>query len=1253
MKKKYLLALLISILYFSNTLFAQTNVDVANATEVTSFPYVEENFNSANGGSASGMSENGGCQQILCCSVLVYQVILPVPGSLRADFDDYTHSGGSIIAYTPLAGVTNPTTWSDLEYFNTAGNLCGFRDSTLLGRGITWDEPDSFPDRSGWHPDPSLNHHSVPAGSYYLLVFNENQVSGIGIGDNFKLTIRFEPLCPSTAVCGRVNAVDCTGEGYTGASGQIYSTSGEYTDTLLGGAQGGLDSITYLSLDIQHSALTQNIFPDTSLCIDDTLRQTALTNYVSYLDFDGSAEYVDIDAVSNDLDGSNRSAFMWMKKSTTVSGSAQVLFAINTSSGGNICNLQIGTNEELQIYDGSNSQSTGVTVTDGLWHYVGYTYDDASGETKIYIDNNLVLTFTNSQSSTSTSKFSLGQEFDSGLAKGNFYSGLMSEVSIWKTVLSSSDITLAMNAAIETTHPQYSNLLSYYPGWLECDEEKTVLKDFSSNSNNGTASGSEVIQTNVFEQISNFNSAAWYTKKWNSTNLGLAFSTANGIEKELTTADTFTLVLKRDYVTLTENWIVAPQPITQPEIEIKGNNVNIENGDVTPDTTDYTSYGNVSLGSGNVSRTFTIKNTGNMNLDISNVNISGNSVSDFSITTSPSSTLSSGASTSLIIEFSPTSIGLRTVTVEISNSDCNEGVFQFDIQAGVLGVDVSEKRGQMFTLNGTSDHIIIDNVADAMVGQDIFTIEAWINADASQSGNDRIVAVNTSGYGNVVLFYLDDGILKTFDGSTTRTYGSTDLRGLGWHHVALTFDDSNFKVYLDGVQQGSNQSGSVSTFAANNRWSIGQEWDSGASKGDYFKGKMDEVRIWKDVRTQSEIREKMHLTFSSEEILAMTNLVAYYQFDNDEAVETADGVKDVMGNHGTSTGGTYSNSEVAVGYGKSAAQTVTTADTYTFTETDLELIFSTAGGESLPNDEIVVTKIVTEKPKNVSANELTNDPEVYWVINNYGTNTNLGATVKFTFGDGAIDDNITTNHSVHKRASNDFEATDWADIEPDSVNATSGNNHICTTVTSFSQFSVSSSTSDFLPISLPVELVGFDARRSKGEDVNLTWQTATETNNKGFYIERSQDARQGFEPIAWIDGKGTSDSFSFYQYTDKNNFEQVSYYRLKQVDFDGAISYSEVRAVVGLNSNSLAVSIYPNPTNGDLKVEFKHLSNKASAATIKIMNTSGQVLSTQTHTIEDIQVINLTKIRELAPSIYFISIELDDGERILKKFIKR
>ncbi len=131
------------------------------------------------------------------------------------------------------------------------------------------------------------------------------------------------------------------------------------------------------------------------------------------------------------------------------------------------------------------------------------------------------------------------------------------------------------------------------------------------------------------------------------------------------------------------------------------------------------------------------------------------------------------------------------------------------------------------------------------------------------------------------------------------------------------------------------------------------------------------------------------------------------------------------------------------------------------------------------------------------------------------------------------------------------------------------------------EFTVGTTNSVQTP--LPIELLSFDAKWN-GEVVDLVWSTASETDNDFFTVERSQDA-QGWEVVIVVEGAGNSVSILNYRASDESPFLGVSYYRLKQTDFDGQYSYSQVVGVVINEFEDLETNIYPNPTSSQITLE--------------------------------------------------------------------
>ena len=111
---------------------------------------------------------------------------------------------------------------------------------------------------------------------------------------------------------------------------------------------------------------------------------------------------------------------------------------------------------------------------------------------------------------------------------------------------------------------------------------------------------------------------------------------------------------------------------------------------------------------------------------------------------------------------------------------------------------------------------------------------------------------------------------------------------------------------------------------------------------------------------------------------------------------------------------------------------------------------------------------------------------------------------------------------------------------------------------------------------LPIVLLSFIAERSE-LGVKLKWVTTSEINNDFFTVERSVNGID-FEPILYVQGKGTSEETNTYETLDDSPLLGRSYYRLKQTDFNGAFDYSEIK-MVELNSTqdeTPSFSVYPN-----------------------------------------------------------------------------
>ncbi|MFH0734930.1 MAG: T9SS type A sorting domain-containing protein [bacterium] len=172
---------------------------------------------------------------------------------------------------------------------------------------------------------------------------------------------------------------------------------------------------------------------------------------------------------------------------------------------------------------------------------------------------------------------------------------------------------------------------------------------------------------------------------------------------------------------------------------------------------------------------------------------------------------------------------------------------------------------------------------------------------------------------------------------------------------------------------------------------------------------------------------------------------------------------------------------------------------------------------------------------------------------------------------------------------------------------------------------------------VPVELTSF-AANSVNCKVVLDWSTATETNNSGFAIERSSD-NTSFSQVSFVTGNGTSTEKHNYSYTDASAVTGTYFYRLKQVDFDGTVTFSNtVEVEVGVPAEFAISQNYPNPFNPSTTITFA--VPVESNVTISLFNTLGQQVASivDGNFTAGSHVLNFNA-SALSSGIYFYTIE--------------
>jgi hypothetical protein len=176
---------------------------------------------------------------------------------------------------------------------------------------------------------------------------------------------------------------------------------------------------------------------------------------------------------------------------------------------------------------------------------------------------------------------------------------------------------------------------------------------------------------------------------------------------------------------------------------------------------------------------------------------------------------------------------------------------------------------------------------------------------------------------------------------------------------------------------------------------------------------------------------------------------------------------------------------------------------------------------------------------------------------------------------------------------------------------------------------------------LPIELLAFTATQNDYR-VDLRWTTVTEINNETFTVERSRDGVY-FEEMVELPGAGNSDLTNHYFSIDEKPFNGINYYRLKQTDFNGAFTYSDVRAVYFGEEHD--ISVYPNPAKDHL--QFSGTTDEIIS--YRLTDMSGKLID-KASTPQGIRELNLSSYN-LAEGIYYLSLMTLNGDQVNHKLV--
>ncbi|WP_274475833.1 LamG-like jellyroll fold domain-containing protein [Mangrovimonas aestuarii] len=213
------------------------------------------------------------------------------------------------------------------------------------------------------------------------------------------------------------------------------------------------------------------------------------------------------------------------------------------------------------------------------------------------------------------------------------------------------------------------------------------------------------------------------------------------------------------------------------------------------------------------------------------------------------------------------------------------------------------EQGISLNFDGTNDYIQTTFDGTGVLGNSPRTIEAWIKIPSTSSSDARVIAdygkFSNAEPGKRFTFNVNPNHLLRIEVEGWGFNGTTALNDNLWHHVAVTYDGTNFSLYVDGVIEGSPQQAltTVQTTAETDLM-IGSRID----EFKFFQGSIDEVRVWSEARSLADLTANMN-----NELCENTpNLVAYYKLNegivNGENTATLTAIDNTGSNNGTLNG---------------------------------------------------------------------------------------------------------------------------------------------------------------------------------------------------------------------------------------------------------------------------------------------------------------------------------------------------------------
>jgi len=249
----------------------------------------------------------------------------------------------------------------------------------------------------------------------------------------------------------------------------------------------------------------------------------------------------------------------------------------------------------------------------------------------------------------------------------------------------------------------------------------------------------------------------------------------------------------------------------------------------------------------------------------------------------------------------------------------------------------------------------------------------------------------------------------------------------------------------------------------------------------------------------------------------------------------------------------------------------------------------------------------------------------FWKIDVTGSGT---ATVTFSYANAENPVSGVSANSMYAQRFNTA-SNSWDPPLPSQISNTSNNTVIVTGVNNFSPWTIASSSSP-----LPIVYLNYNATYSDGK-VDVSWATASETNNDYFTIERSNDLKD-VTALGTISGAGNSNVPIDYSFSDSNPGYGTIYYRIRQTDFNGKTEETNWMVVNIIPSGQ--ISVIPGYSSGSIAVSF---GNDDNAYNISIYDMTGNCINSSVRPSGSDNLFDIS-IPGIAPGIYIVKVSSKD-----------